>query len=133
MPSRKIKVDHPDRRVSTGAYSDGVIVDGWLYVSGQASLDLATGNLLGETIEEQTRVTLENIEKILTAGGCTRDDVVKCTVHLTDIGEFQRYNAVYSAFFSGVRPARTTVQSVLGKGMKIEIDAIAAMPSKGRG
>ncbi|MCE9592205.1 MAG: RidA family protein [Planctomycetes bacterium] len=127
MPTRKIKVDHPDRRVSTGAYSDGVVIDGWMYVSGQASLDLATGKVLGDTIEEQTRITLENVEKILKAGGCTRDDVVKCTVHLTDVSEFPRYNAVYSAFFSGVRPARTTVQSVLGPGMKIEIDAVARL------
>ncbi|HXG23666.1 MAG TPA: RidA family protein, partial [Chthonomonadales bacterium] len=62
--------------------------------------------------------------------GCTRDDVVKCTVYLADIRDFDRYNKVYAEFFTGVRPARTTVQSVLWGGIKIEIDAIAKLPNK---
>ncbi|HEV2378811.1 MAG TPA: Rid family hydrolase [Terriglobia bacterium] len=121
----KVEVKHPDKKVSTGAYSAGVLVDGWLYVSGQGPLDLATGQVVEGSIEDQTRLTLTHIGKVLQAGGCSFDDVVKCTCHLADIGDFDRFNRVYSEFFTSIRPARTTVQSVLWGGLKVEIDAIA--------
>jgi 2-iminobutanoate/2-iminopropanoate deaminase len=127
MPKQQIK--HPDRQASTGAYSDGVLVDGWLYVAGQGPLDLATGKVLTGTIEEETRVTLGNVAKILAAGGCSFDDVVKSTVHLADIKDFDRFNATYAEFFKGIRPVRTTVQSVLGLGIKVEIDVVAKVPA----
>lgn len=126
MPKQQI--NHPDRKASTGAYSDGVLVDGWLYVAGQGPLDLSTGKVLSGTIEEETRTTLENIGKILKAAGCSFDDVVKSTVHLADIKDFDRYNATYAEFFKGIRPVRTTVQSVLGLGIKVEIDVVAKVP-----
>lgn len=121
----KIEVKHPDKTASTGAYSAGVLMDGWLYISGQGPLDLKTGNVVPGSIEDQTRVTLEHIGKILAAAGCSFDDVVKCACHLADIRDFDRFNRIYAEFFSGVRPARTTVQSVLWGGIKVEIDAIA--------
>lgn len=121
----KIEVKHPDKQVSTGAYSAGVLVDGWLYISGQGPLDLKTGQVVPGTVEEQTRLTLAHIGKILEAAGCTFDDVVKCTCHLADIGEFDRFNRVYAEAFQNVRPARTTVQSVLWGGIRVEIDAVA--------
>jgi 2-iminobutanoate/2-iminopropanoate deaminase len=121
----KIEIKHPDKEVSTGAYSAGVLVDGWLYVSGQGSVDLKTGEILHGTIEEETIVSLSHIEKIVVAAGGCINDIVKCTVHLSDINDFDRFNAAYSTFFSGIRPARTTVQSGLSDGIKIEIDAIA--------
>jgi 2-iminobutanoate/2-iminopropanoate deaminase len=123
MPKTEIK--HPDKKVSTGAYSAGVLIDGWLYVSGQGPLDLATGEVRRGTIEEETRLTLEHVGKVLAAAGCGFDDVVKCTCHLADIDDFDRFNAVYGGFFRGIRPARTTVQSVLSGGIKVEIDAVA--------
>ena len=126
MPKRAIT--HPDRSASTGAYTDGVILDGWLYVSGQGPLDLKTGTTVPGTIEEEVRLTLENIGRILEAAGCTFEDVVKCTCHLADIRDFDAFNKVYAGFFTGVRPARTTVQSVLGGGIKVEIDAVARVP-----
>ena len=126
MPKQQIK--HPDRQASTGAYSDGVLIDGWLYVAGQGPLDLSTGKVLSGTIEEETRATLANIGKILAAGGCTFADVVKSTVHLADIKDFDRYNAVYAEYFTGIRPVRTTVQSILGLGIKVEIDVVAKVP-----
>lgn len=123
----KIEIKHPDKQVSTGAYSAGLLVDGWLYISGQGSLDLATGTVLHGSIEEETRNTLSHIEKIVKAAGGSLENVVKCTVHLSDIKEFDRFNEAYSAFFPGIKPARTTVQSGLSDGIKIEIDAIARM------
>jgi 2-iminobutanoate/2-iminopropanoate deaminase len=126
----KREILHPDKKVSTGAYSAGLLVDGWLYVSGQGPIDLETGRVLHGSIQEETRTTLSHIDKILRAAGCTPQDVVKCTCHLADIKDFDGFNAVYAEFFQGVRPARTTVQSVLWGGIKIEIDAIARLPEK---
>ncbi len=123
MPKSEIK--HPDKQVSTGAYSAGVLIDGWLYVSGQGPLDMKTGRAVEGTIEEQTRLTLTHVGKVLQAAGLSFEDVVKCTCHLSDIKDFDRFNGVYAEFFKGVRPARTTVQSALWGGIKVEIDAIA--------
>jgi len=123
MPKREIK--HPDKTASTGSYSAGVEVDGWVFISGQGPLDLKTGEVMHGTIEDETRLTLSHVGKILEAAGCTFADVVKCTCHIADIKEFSDFDRAYSEFFPGVRPARTTVQSVLWGGIKIEIDAIA--------
>jgi 2-iminobutanoate/2-iminopropanoate deaminase len=121
----KKEIKHPDKEVSTGAYSAGILVDGWLYVSGQGPLDLATGKVVTGTIEEETLLTLSHVKKIVEAAGGDINDIVKCTVHLSDINDFDRYNAAYASFFPSIKPARTTVQSVLSDGIKIEIDAIA--------
>ena len=125
----KVEVKHPDKKAVTGAYSAGVLIDGWLHVSGHGPLDMTTGQPVPGTIEEQTRLTLTHIGKVLAEAGMSFDDVVKCTVHLSDIGDFDRYNKVYSEFFTGVRPARTTVQSVLWGGIKVEIDCVARKSS----
>jgi 2-iminobutanoate/2-iminopropanoate deaminase len=124
----KTEIRHPEKTVNTGAYADAVLVDGWLYVSGQGPLDLATGKVLRGTIEEETLLTLSHIKKITEAAGGTIDDIVKCTVHLEDINDFARYDAAYSSFFS-FKPARTTVQSVLFDEIKIEIDVVARIKS----
>ncbi len=124
----KTEIRHPEKKAHTGSYSAGVLVDGWLYVSGQGPLDMRTGEVVAGTIEQETHLTMEHVGKVLTAAGCTFDDVVKCTCHLADLNEFERFDSVYAGFFPGVKPARTTVQSVLS-GIKVEIDAIARVPS----
>jgi 2-iminobutanoate/2-iminopropanoate deaminase len=126
---KKKKVAHPDRDPGfvTGAYSDGVIVNDFLFVSGQAAVDFKTSKFVLGTIEEETKRTLDNIKAIIGAAGATMDDVVKCTVHLSDINEFDRYNKVYAQYFPGIKPARTTVQSVLAEGIKVEIDCIVKL------
>jgi len=126
----KTKINHPDRKpgFETGAYSDGVVIDGFLYVSGQAAVDFKSSKFVLGTIEEETRRTLDNIKAIIEAAGATMDDVLKSTVHLADINEFDRYNVVYAQYFQGIRPARTTVQSVLAEGIKVEIDCIVKIP-----
>lgn len=128
----KIKINHPDRTAgfNTGAYSDGVVMDNWLFVSGQAAVDFKTSQFKLGTVEEETSRTLENIRSILEAAGSSLDHVVKCTVHLSDITEFDRFNNTYEKYFQGVKPARTTVQSVLAEGIKVEIDCIAKLPGK---
>jgi 2-iminobutanoate/2-iminopropanoate deaminase len=125
MPKKEIK--HPDKEKSTGAYSAAVEIDGWVYVSGQGPVDPKTALPVPGTIEEETALTLGHIEKILQAAGCSINDIVKCTVHLANMKDFDRYNTVYRAFFKNVAvlPARTTVQSVLWNGIQVEIDCVA--------
>ncbi len=126
----KQNIRHPDREAGfvTGAYSDGIVANGFLFISGQAAVDFKTSKFILGTIEEETRRTLENIKAIAEAAGASMEDVVKSTVHLADINEFDRYNVVYAEYFPGVKPARTTVQSVLAEGLKVEIDCIILIP-----
>ncbi len=126
----KKQLIHPDRKSDfvTGAYSDGLVIDGYIYVSGQACVDFKTSQFNLGTIEEETRRTLNNIKAILNEAGAEMSDVIKCTVHLADIGDFNAFNQIYSEYFEGIRPTRTTVQSVLAENIKVEIDCIAKLP-----
>jgi 2-iminobutanoate/2-iminopropanoate deaminase len=110
----------------TGAYSPGIIAEGrFLYVSGQGPI--RDGAVVSGTIEEQTRLTLENLLGVLEAAGAGSTDVVRCGVFLADIGDFDRMDAVYREFFGEPRPARTTVGAAL-TGIKVEIDCVAVLP-----
>jgi 2-iminobutanoate/2-iminopropanoate deaminase len=128
---QKLEIKHPDKEAPTGAYSAGVLMDGWLYVSGHAAEDLRTGELIPGTTAEQTRVTLSHIGKVLAAAGATFADVMKCTCHLADIRDFAEFNTAYAEFFTLPLPARTTVQSGLPEGIRVEIDAVARVQAKG--
>jgi 2-iminobutanoate/2-iminopropanoate deaminase len=112
-----------------GAYSQGLRAGDFIFVSGQGPLDPATGQIVGETVEEQTARVLENIKAILEAGGATMADVVKVSAHLSDLALFERYNKVYSTYFPDPKPTRTTVGSQL-LGILVEIDAIAYIGEK---
>ncbi|HLZ41554.1 MAG TPA: Rid family hydrolase [Candidatus Sulfotelmatobacter sp.] len=115
-----------------GAYSQGWRAGDFLFVTGTGPSDPATGTIVGDTIEQQTERTIDNISAILEAGGASLQDVVKVTVHLSDTSLFARYNAVYARRFSKPYPVRTTVGSDLGHshGMLIEIDCIAYLGGK---
>jgi 2-iminobutanoate/2-iminopropanoate deaminase len=128
--SKNLEVCHPDKVANTGAYSAGIIRDGWLYVSGQGPVDYKTGQPTRGTIRDETRVTLGHIDKILRAAGCTPADVVKCMVILRDIKDFNEFNDEYARYFTGTRPARTTFQGVLWENIGVEIDCIAKVPDK---
>src|ERR1700679_2243646 len=95
----KIEIKHPDKSVATGAYSSGVLVNGFLFISGQGPLDLASGEVIRGTIEEETLLTLSHLEKIVKAAGGGVGDIVKCTVHLSDVNDFERFDAAYGDFF----------------------------------
>jgi 2-iminobutanoate/2-iminopropanoate deaminase len=110
-----------------GAYSQGWRAGDFVFVTGTGPIDPASGALIGDTIEQQTDQTIDNIAAILEADGATLHDVIKVNVHLSDTSLFARYNAVYAKRFSRPYPVRTTVGSNLGHtpGMLIEIDCIA--------
>jgi 2-iminobutanoate/2-iminopropanoate deaminase len=111
---------------AVGPYVQGVCAGDFLFVSGQVALDPATGQLVEGGVEAQTERVLKNVRAILEAGGSSLDRVVKATVYLTDLGEFETMNRVYASFFGDSRPARVTVEvSRLPRNAKVEIDAIA--------
>jgi len=110
-----------------GAYSQGWRAGDFVFVTGTGPIDPMTGSVTGDTIEQQTEQTIDNLAAILEADGASLGDVVKVTVHLSDTSLFARYNAVYARRFAQPYPVRTTVGSDLGHapGMLIEIDCIA--------
>lgn len=109
-----------------GPYSQAIEVSDWLYTSGQVGLDPATGELVSSDFGAQARRTFENLKMVLAAAGMEFHNVVKATVYLTDMSNFQTLNAVYSAFMGDHKPARTTVAVVgLPKNALVEIDLVA--------
>ena len=111
-----------------GPYNQAVIAGGWLYCSGQIPLDPATGAMVGEgNVEAETRQVLRNLKAVLQEAGTEPSHVVRTTVFLVDLGDFQTVNAIYAEMFGdGVSPARACVQvAALPKGSKVEIDCIA--------
>jgi 2-iminobutanoate/2-iminopropanoate deaminase len=109
-----------------GPYSQAIEAGGFLYISGQLPIDGATGKMPGD-IGEQAQASLQNIDSILQEAGLARNDMVKTTIFLKNLADFDEVNKVYGEFFGGtVFPARSTVEvSRLPKGASIEIEAVA--------
>ncbi len=111
-----------------GPYSQAVVIDSLLYTSGQIPIDPATGDIVHGDIAAQARQALENLKNILEAGGSGMDRVVKTTVFIRDMNDFQTINKVYSEFFSQPFPARSCIEvSRLPKDARIEIEAVALL------
>lgn len=109
-----------------GPYSQAVVAQGLVFVSGQIPLDPATSALVEGGIAAQTRQVLNNLQAILEAAGSSLTVVIKTTVYLADLADFGEMNAVYAEFFSGDPPARATVQAAaLPRGALVEIEATA--------
>jgi 2-iminobutanoate/2-iminopropanoate deaminase len=128
------KIGHMKKIISTseapaaiGPYSQAVRSGRFLFCSGQIPLDPKSGQIISGDIAAQTRRVLDNIAAVLRAEGLTFDNVVKTTIFLTDLGDFQTVNEIYGSYFKQDPPARSTVQvSALPKGAKVEIEVIAA-------
>lgn len=111
-----------------GPYSQAVKANGVLYTSGQISLDPSTGELVQGDFEAQVRRVFENLKAVLAEGGSDFQRVLKATVYLTDLANFQTLNGIYAEYFGAHKPARTTVQvSALPKGSLVEIDLVALL------
>ncbi len=109
-----------------GPYSQAIRCGQFVYASGQIALDPASGELVGGDVQTQTQRVLQNVQAVLASAGTSLDRVVKTTVFLTSMSDFQAMNAVYATFFSGVAPARSTVAvAELPRKALVEIECIA--------
>ncbi|MFL9932363.1 RidA family protein [Paraburkholderia sp. RL18-103-BIB-C] len=120
---RALRGVNPTDLNPVGHYSSAMIAGDFVFLSGQTPRD-ANRHVIGDSIEEQTRATLANVEWVLAAAGARLEDVVKVTVYLTDLTLFSRFNALYASWFAEHKPARTTVEAGL-QGVLLEIDLVA--------
>ena len=116
-----------------GPYNQAVLVENWLYCSGQIALDPSTGVMIGNgNVEEETRQVLKNLIAVVEAAGGKNSSIVRTTIYLTDLNDFAKVNEIYAETFrKTTSPARACVEvSNLPKGGKIEIDCIAWLGDK---
>jgi 2-iminobutanoate/2-iminopropanoate deaminase len=131
MPNKKIFFSEKAPR-PRGPYSQAVIYNGLMYISGQIPIDTVTGLMVRGTIEEETETVLNNLKSIVEEAGAGMADVLKVTCYLDDLEDFARFNSVYEKYFSVTPPARTTFQAgKLPLDVQVEVDAIVALPGKG--
>jgi 2-iminobutanoate/2-iminopropanoate deaminase len=125
------RTTHSDKApAAIGPYSQAVIANGLLFTAGQVALDPASMQVVEGDVVAQTEQVLRNLGAVLASAGASWTDVVKTTVFLTDMRDFARMNDVYAGVMGDARPARSTVQvSGLPRGVLVEIDLIAALPS----
>jgi 2-iminobutanoate/2-iminopropanoate deaminase len=125
------RTTHSDKApAAIGPYSQAVIANGLLFTAGQVALDPVSMQVVEGDVVAQTEQVLRNLGAVLASAGASWTDVVKTTVFLTDMRDFARMNDVYAGVMGDARPARSTVQvSGLPRGVLVEIDLIAALPS----
>ncbi len=116
----------PNAPAAIGPYSQAVLVGNTLYLAGQIAIDPASNQVRAGTIEEETRLVLDNLKAVVEAAGFTMAQIVSTSVFLKDLNEFPRMNAVYATYFPANPPARATVEVArLPRDVKVEISAIA--------
>ena len=116
----------PNAPAPIGPYSQAILANGMLFISGQCPINPKTGLLEMETIESATHLVMSNIEKLLHAAEMDFTHIVKCSIFLKDLGDFQKVNAIYATYFDSVPPARETVEVArLPIDASIEISCIA--------
>jgi 2-iminobutanoate/2-iminopropanoate deaminase len=123
-----------DAPAAIGPYSQAIRSGNFIFCSGQIPLDPKSGEIVSDDIGAQTRRVLDNISGLLKSQGLSLGDVLKTTIFLTDLGNFQMVNEIYGSYFNNQPPARSTVQvSALPKGAKVEIEVIACANNDANG
>ena len=119
---------HPEgTKIPTVPLTHGIRKGNILQVAGQVAFDPSTNEIVGDNVTEQTRQVMQNVRRVLEAGGASLEDVVMCRVYLTDTAHFGEMNDAYREFFEESFPARTTVYVGLPEGLLVEIDALAVL------
>lgn len=119
------KIQTEQAPAAIGPYSQGMVVGNLIFTSGQIALDPQTGNLVGDTITEQTHRVCQNLGAVLEAAGVSYENVVKTVCFLADMADFAAFNEVYGSYFTG-KPARSCVAvKTLPKGALVEVEVIA--------
>ena len=130
MKREAVRTDRAPKAI--GPYEQALKVDGWVFTSGQIPLDPKTGTMVDGGIGAQTRQVLDNLRAVLEAAGTSMSRVVKTTVYMTNLADFQKMNEVYAEYFPQDKPARSTVGvAALPRGAMIEIDVVAQAPLRG--
>lgn len=126
MPTSPTPVQTDRAPKAIGPYAQAQVHGGLVYTSGQIALDPTTGAMVTGGVETETRQVLTNLRAVLEAAGASLGSVVKTTIFLADLGDFEKVNALYAEAFAGHTPARSTVQVArLPKDARVEIEAVA--------
>ena len=122
----RTKIQTSSAPAAIGPYSQAICCGELVYTSGQIALDPASGELVGDDIEAQTHRVLQNLQAVLSSAGASLSSVIKTTVFLTQMSDFQAMNAIYAGYFEGLAPARSTVAvAELPRKARVEIECIA--------
>ena len=122
----RTKIQTSSAPAAIGPYSQAISCGELVYTSGQIALDPASGELVGDDIEAQTHRVLQNLQAVLSSAGASLSSVIKTTVFLTHMSDFQAMNAIYAGYFEGLAPARSTVAvAELPRKARVEIECIA--------
>ena len=122
----KTKISSNNAPQPIGPYSQAIKMNNLLFISGQIAMHPNTGNLVINKIEDETELVMENLKNILLAANCSLNDVVKCSIFLSNMDDFEAVNKIYGQYFSAPYPARETIEvKKLPKNVNVEISAIA--------
>ena len=125
------QISTPHAPAAIGPYSQAIRCGQFVYTSGQIALDPSSGELVGADIQAQTHRVLQNLQAVLTSAGSSLASVVKTTVFLAHMSDFQAMNAVYASYFTGVTPARSTVAvAELPRKALVEIECVALIENR---
>ena len=125
----KKEINSPQAPAPIGPYSQAIAANGMLYVSGQIALDRSSGNLVIDSITSETHQVMKNLRAILAEAGLDFSNVVKCSIFLSDMGDFAIVNDIYGQYLEQPAPARETVAvKTLPKNVNVEISCIAYTP-----
>jgi 2-iminobutanoate/2-iminopropanoate deaminase len=114
-----------------GPYSQAVICNGIMYISGQIAIDPVSKKMINDSIEDETGMVMKNLKAIIEEAGATMNDVIKTTCYLADMKDFPAFNEIYGQYFAESPPARATIQAAaLPLGARVEIDAIVAIADR---
>jgi 2-iminobutanoate/2-iminopropanoate deaminase len=128
---QRTKISTPDAPQAIGPYSQAIRAGQFIYTSGQIALDPAGGELVGTDVQTQTHRVLQNLQAVLSSAGSSLAQVVKTTVFLANMSDFQAMNAIYATYFQGVTPARSTVAvAELPRKALVEIECIALVENE---
>lgn len=121
-----LQIVHTEKApAAVGPYSQAIKAGNFLFISGQLGLDMETGKIAYDSVEDQVTQVLKNLAAIARQGGSSLDRAVKVTVYLTDLNDFDKMNSIYGSFFKENPPARVCVEvGALPKGVSVEMDAI---------
>lgn len=126
MQQERTPIQTSDAPAAIGPYSQAIRSGQYIYTSGQIALDPVTGEMVGADVQTQTHRVLQNLQAVLTSAGSSLKSVVKTTVFLTSMGDFQAMNAIYATYFQGIAPARSTIAvAELPRKALVEIECIA--------